>query len=77
MIVGSHGCAVDTPENKDGGVRRSMSGTSTFAHSPTSWKAMWWEVFEESNVVLDVWTMLVEVERKDLDEGKFRVPWMV
>jgi len=59
----------DIPENKEGGTRVTlMKNDSIFAHSPTSWKALWQEVFGQG--VVEVWAKAIQLERKHLKKIK-------
>ncbi|KIJ46592.1 hypothetical protein M422DRAFT_29148 [Sphaerobolus stellatus SS14] len=53
MIIGSHGGAPDTEENKKGATRFIGVSESVFTHSPTSWRSLWigeGGVFKEGDV---------------------------
>jgi len=53
MIVGCQLDVQDAEENNEGGLRWSDRGFMAFGHSPTSWKALWEEVFGKGNVVIE------------------------
>ncbi|KIJ46342.1 hypothetical protein M422DRAFT_165297 [Sphaerobolus stellatus SS14] len=63
MIVGSHLDLPDTEGNKKGGFRWSDKEMMVFAHSPTSWRALWEDIFGTGKVRVESWV------------GRWKSPW--